>query len=1311
MSRMPPSPDHPGWCRTQSRASSASQPITSTQRPALILCCLLLFLLAPSPSFSLPVSTVTGSPPPSNSTKQTSSVVPSPVPTASLQNSSLPSLSSPTLYSPVDSLPWRDCHAYVQTKDSFFIIGGRAAIGPAPIPGGGPIIPVLPVLAATLNSTSTSTSTSRPNASTTQQPAGPSPITRLSESSNTSALPGDLVPVQSPFAGTNSIWSVRYIDLDVSSISHSDAFPPLFGLSCVTDDSKLKIYCTGGFPTPNLTAVPPGQAGPTLYPYESLVIVDVPSGVVSTHNLTWPVDQDGTSVSRGFHASVFYNNSIFMFGGIPCYQCPVPTLSWGRQHIATISSAIAFIPPSSTSSLFPSTSNFGRNGSILLIGGASTNISADGTRAYPAANPQLLWSFDIATHNITPIAVGNADPGSVPSPRYGHSCAVSNDDSSTIWVQGGGAPGFDPVDRNLWRLNISNPANYTWQLIVPSKSDQNSLFSANATLFGSLISYSTFVLVFGGRIPGMIGADGRTGFVNVSSGATLASFGNSSAVQSSGPFTVYYDGSALGSSLGSLWSRANRFARRVLAQLPTPRLLRRSAVQESGTDSDQIQSPRRVAGRKSALSTAATATARCDSSMRHLSTLTGLTSVPSVSALSPPLAATLPSSHRPSKPLTISTKAAVPLVLAQVAQTTQAPPIVQTTPAAQTAKISNPLKATPFELASEPLASANQPSDTNASTVPPGLPLRYTFVFDTRFDTWSPQARTLVANSPYDVDSQTSASDSGPLIAGITIGLVALLVVAGIAVNRMRYQAKPGASEDGATDINKSTARSAIEIARGADSRSNDSADSLPFMLLLKKKHQSLLQPQQSANLEMNRLVGRQLANRPKAHFAPSSTPGPSTHVSGAAGSSGSGLQLPSLIPNSRPMHSSPLAPPPVALSTFILDPRSGLPKRLDSIVKKAPGANSVDFDDDEDFGFEPDETDSSGADEASDPAAVSDHQTPSPREAHNRSPSWATSAAVDDSSEYSAARSDDPLIVATSSLDQASGTATPCSHTRPTKVSESMQSIEHFQVHNRPRFIMSKTTPNASTGFTAGEMDRSSQDHDDEIDLRTGEIVTIAYLYNDGWAKGWNLTSGRIGVFPFLCVQQMMTRSGSRRSSRTVHSEKRLSKLSMARMSSYNSELSTGQPSLYQTHILEFDENADEEGIDMMPLASSSNDATTFISGGTDLGYESQKSSFVDADIETAASPASPLGSVRSLATHDTVLDESRPADAAGMADEPVVAGAPQSAAAAAVAGPPQLPASQPTPIQAEPLDDDFSDMGDSIGSSELGDFDDDEE
>ncbi|KAL0082892.1 hypothetical protein J3Q64DRAFT_1614687, partial [Phycomyces blakesleeanus] len=41
----------------------------------------------------------------------------------------------------------------------------------------------------------------------------------------------------------------------------------------------------------------------------------------------------------------------------------------------------------------------------------------------------------------------------------------------------------------------------------------------------------------------------------------------------------------------------------------------------------------------------------------------------------------------------------------------------------------------------------------------------------------------------------------------------------------------------------------------------------------------------------------------------------------------------------------------------------------------------------------------------------------------------------------------------------------------------------------------------------------------DDELSLSIGDIVCLALSFDDGWALGFNITSGRKGVFPTVCI------------------------------------------------------------------------------------------------------------------------------------------------------------------------------------------------
>ncbi|KNC96947.1 uncharacterized protein SPPG_09496 [Spizellomyces punctatus DAOM BR117] len=44
----------------------------------------------------------------------------------------------------------------------------------------------------------------------------------------------------------------------------------------------------------------------------------------------------------------------------------------------------------------------------------------------------------------------------------------------------------------------------------------------------------------------------------------------------------------------------------------------------------------------------------------------------------------------------------------------------------------------------------------------------------------------------------------------------------------------------------------------------------------------------------------------------------------------------------------------------------------------------------------------------------------------------------------------------------------------------------------------------------------------DDEVHLRVGDIVRLSLLFNDGWAKGINETTGQHGLLPCACIQEI---------------------------------------------------------------------------------------------------------------------------------------------------------------------------------------------
>ncbi|KAJ3184372.1 hypothetical protein HDU85_001677 [Gaertneriomyces sp. JEL0708] len=47
----------------------------------------------------------------------------------------------------------------------------------------------------------------------------------------------------------------------------------------------------------------------------------------------------------------------------------------------------------------------------------------------------------------------------------------------------------------------------------------------------------------------------------------------------------------------------------------------------------------------------------------------------------------------------------------------------------------------------------------------------------------------------------------------------------------------------------------------------------------------------------------------------------------------------------------------------------------------------------------------------------------------------------------------------------------------------------------------------------------------DDEILLRVGDVVRLSLLFNDGWAKGVNETTGHVGLLPCACIQDAHNR------------------------------------------------------------------------------------------------------------------------------------------------------------------------------------------
>ncbi|KAI9101717.1 hypothetical protein DFS34DRAFT_427647 [Phlyctochytrium arcticum] len=44
----------------------------------------------------------------------------------------------------------------------------------------------------------------------------------------------------------------------------------------------------------------------------------------------------------------------------------------------------------------------------------------------------------------------------------------------------------------------------------------------------------------------------------------------------------------------------------------------------------------------------------------------------------------------------------------------------------------------------------------------------------------------------------------------------------------------------------------------------------------------------------------------------------------------------------------------------------------------------------------------------------------------------------------------------------------------------------------------------------------------DDEVNLRVGDIIHLSLLFNDGWAKGTNESTGEHGLLPCACIHEM---------------------------------------------------------------------------------------------------------------------------------------------------------------------------------------------
>lgn len=41
-----------------------------------------------------------------------------------------------------------------------------------------------------------------------------------------------------------------------------------------------------------------------------------------------------------------------------------------------------------------------------------------------------------------------------------------------------------------------------------------------------------------------------------------------------------------------------------------------------------------------------------------------------------------------------------------------------------------------------------------------------------------------------------------------------------------------------------------------------------------------------------------------------------------------------------------------------------------------------------------------------------------------------------------------------------------------------------------------------------------------DELELRRGDMIDVTSIFDDGWSKGRNLTTGQEGTFPMACLK-----------------------------------------------------------------------------------------------------------------------------------------------------------------------------------------------